>query len=177
GTLTGANYSFTFVNGALSVTAATLTVTADSKSRGYGDANPALTASYSGFKNGETLATSGVTGSPSLTTLATNTSAAGSYAISADLGTLTSANYSFTFVNGTLTVKTATLTVTADSKSRGYGDANPALTASYSGFKNGETLATSEVTGSPSLTTTATGTSAVGSYAITAAVGMLASNN
>src|SRR5207247_854434 len=154
---------------------ATLTVTADNTSRGYGDANPAFTASYSGFKNGETLATSGVTGSPSLTTTATSTSAIGSYAITAALGTFASANYTFMFGNGTLTVNKATLTVTADNTSRGYGDANPAFTASFAGFKNGETLATSGVTGSPSLTTTATSTSAIGSYAITAAVGTLAS--
>src|SRR5207245_11446911 len=57
-----------------SVNKALLTVTADNKSREYGDANPVFTASYGGFKNGETLATSGVTGSPSLTTAATATS-------------------------------------------------------------------------------------------------------
>ncbi len=35
----------------------------------------------------------------------------------------------------TLTIGKATLTVTADDKSKGYGDANPAFTISYSGFK------------------------------------------
>src|SRR5213078_2100674 len=73
--------------------------------------------------------------------------------------------------SNSLTVSKAPLTVTADNKSREYGDANPSFTASYGGFKNGETLATSGVTGSPGLTTTATPSSAVGSYAITAAVG------
>ena len=48
------------------VTQAVLTVTADDISRVYGDANPTLTASFTGFKNGETLATSGVTGAPDL---------------------------------------------------------------------------------------------------------------
>src|SRR5205814_871403 len=169
------NYSFSFANGQLTVTKASLTVTADNKSRVYGDANPSFTASYSGFKNGETLATSGVTGSPSLATTATATSSvAGSpYTITAAVGTLAAGNYSFTFVNGSLTVTPATLTVTADNKSRVYGDANPAFTASYSGFKNSETLATSGVTGSPSLATTATATSSVAGspYTITAALG------
>src|SRR5439155_4544078 len=109
GTLASTNYSFTFANGTLTVNKATLTVTADSTSRGYGDANPAFAASYSGFQNGETLATSGVTGSPSLTTTATPTSAPGTFAITAAIGTLASANYSFTFANGTLTVTKATL--------------------------------------------------------------------
>src|SRR3989442_2486476 len=156
-------------------------VTADNKSREYGDANPTFTASYAGFKNGETLATSGVTGGPSLTTTATPTSSvSGSpYTITAALGTLAAGNYTFTFVNGQLTVTKATLTVTADSKTRTYGDANPTFTASYGSFKNGETLATSGVTGSPSLTTTATPTSPVSGspYTITAALGTLAAGN
>ena len=104
------------------------------------------------------MATSGVTGAPSLTTTATAASAVGTYAITAAQGSLASSNYTFTFVNGTLTVTKATITVTADNKSRGYGDANPAFTASYSGFKNGDVLATSGITGSPSVTTTATST-------------------
>src|SRR5207247_7199564 len=112
---------------------------------------------------------SGVSGSPSLTTTATTTSAVGPYPITAAVGTLASSNYTFTFASGTLTVSKATLTVTADNASRGYGDANPALTASYTGFKNGEALATSGVTGSPSLTTPATPSSAPGTLAITAA--------
>jgi hypothetical protein len=40
-----------------------LTVTADNASRAFGAANPTFTASYSGFKNGQTFATSGVSGS------------------------------------------------------------------------------------------------------------------
>src|SRR5919201_3203055 len=136
-----------------------------------------FTASYSGFKNRETLATSGVTGAPSLTTTAVANSAVGDYTITVAQGTLASANYSFSFANGTLHVTPATLTVTANDASRIYGDANPSFSASYSGFKNGETLATSGVTGSPSLTTSAAAASPVGSYTITAAVGTLASTN
>src|SRR5439155_1744886 len=99
-------------NGQLTVTKATLTVTADNKSRAYGAANPTFSAGYSGFKNGETLATSGVTGSPSLTTTATpSSSVSGSpYAITVSLGTLAASNYSFAFVNGQLTITGATLT-------------------------------------------------------------------
>src|SRR5207244_9500245 len=104
GTLTSANYSFTFADGTLTISKATLTVTADNASRGYGDPNPTFTASYAGFKNGETLATSGVTGSPNLTTSATPTSTPGTSPVSAVIGTLASANYSFTFANGTLTI-------------------------------------------------------------------------
>src|SRR5438128_12630453 len=103
----------------MDVNQASLTVTADNTARGYRDANPAFNASYSGLKNGETLATSGVTGSPSLTTTATATSAVGSYPITAGVGTLASTNYTFTSVNGTLTVNKATLTVLPDNTARG----------------------------------------------------------
>src|SRR5437899_4185665 len=129
GSLAAGNYTFTFVNGQLTITKATLTVTADNKTREYGDATPAFTASYSGFKNSETLATSVVTGSPSLTTGATATSAvAGSpYVIVAAQGTLAAGNYQFGFVNGQLTITKAHLTVTAPSAGREYGDANPAF--------------------------------------------------
>src|SRR3989304_3864839 len=108
------------------------------------------------------MASSGVTGSPSLTTLATATSAVpGPYTITAAVGTLAANNYDFAFVDGDLTITKATITVTADDASREYGNANPTFTASYDGFKNGETLATSGVTGVLGLTTLATATSAV----------------
>ena len=39
-------------------------------------------------------------------------------------------NYSFSYINGTLTVDSAAVTCTADDKARAYGSANPALTIS-----------------------------------------------
>ena len=99
-----ANYTFTYVSGTLTVTPATLTVTANDQTKAYGAANPALTASYSGFVNGDTFATS-VTAAPSLATTATTASIVGNYAITAAPGTLAAANYTFTFVSGTLTVR------------------------------------------------------------------------
>ena len=162
-TLSATNYVFATANGQLNVTPALLTVTADHQSRAYGNANPALTASFSGFKNGETLATSGVSGSPSLSTVATPSSPVGlgPYAILAGQGTLTSGNYSFSFADGTLAVTQAGLTVTADDQTREYGDANPLLTDTITGFVNGETLATSDVKGAAVMTTSAVATSPV----------------
>ena len=92
------------VTATANITPALLTVTADDKSRTYCDPNPTFSASYAGFKNGELLSTSGVTGNPSLDCIATADSLAGSYSIVAGLGTLTAENYTFTFVDGTLTV-------------------------------------------------------------------------
>jgi len=109
------NYALaaTTISTTANITKATLTVTAVSLSRVYGAANPTLTATYAGFVNGETLATSGVTGSPSLTTTATlGSPVSGSpYAITVGLGSLSAVNYSFSFVNGTLSVTPASTTV------------------------------------------------------------------
>ncbi len=107
-TLTGTtagNYSIT---GTATTTAninpATLTVMADNQSIMLGSALPTLTATDSGFVNGETLATSDVTGAPALSTTATASSSAGDYPITVTQGTLASTNYAFAFVNGTLTI-------------------------------------------------------------------------
>ena len=93
------------MNGTLTVRQVTLTVTANDTNRIFDAANPAFTASYTGFVNGDTLAV--VSGSPSLTTSATTSSPAGGYTITNTLGTLSAANYTFSLVNGTLTVQPA----------------------------------------------------------------------
>ena len=168
-------------NGILTINQAPLTVTANNKSRAYGATNPTFDATITGFVNGETLATSDVTGTPACTTAATPASpVSGSpYVITCTIGTLASSNYSFNFVVGNLTVTQATLTVTANDKSRVYGVANPAFDATITGFVNGETLATSDVTGTPACTTAATPASPVSGspYAITCATGSLTSSN
>src|SRR5437016_5078477 len=111
----------------LTVTPASLNVTANDMTRQYGIANPALDATITGFKNGETLGTSDVTGSASCTTTANSGSLVGNYTITCTAGSLTSHNYTFTFGSGTLHVTQAVLTVTADAKSQLYGAGNPAL--------------------------------------------------
>ena len=78
-------------------------------------------------------------------------------------------------VSHSIVVNAAVLTVTANNASRVYGAANPTFTAGFSGFVNGDT--SSVLSGAPSLTTTATITSAPGSYTITAAAGTLAASN
>src|SRR5436305_15058867 len=126
------------------VTQAALTVADVNELQEYAHPIPVFTASYGGFKNGETLATSGVTGSPSLTTTATATSsvAGGPYTITAAVGTLAAGNYSFSFASGEQIGTASSRTVTADDKAREYVEANPVFTASYGGSKNGETFAT-----------------------------------
>jgi F0F1-type ATP synthase epsilon subunit len=144
----------------LTINPAVLTVTATDASRIYGDPNPTFAFTITGFVNGETSAV--VSGSPSCTSVDA-TSAVGSYPIVCSIGTLSAANYSFAFVNGTLTITPAALTVTADNASRLYGDPNPAFTGTITGIKNGDNI-------TASYSTTATAASPVGTYPITPAL-------
>jgi hypothetical protein len=177
GTLTSEHYAFAFVSGTLTVTKAPLIVTADDQSRVYGAGGLTFSSTITGFVNGQTLLTSGISGVPSYSTTTVPTSPVGTYPITPGLGALTSVNYSFTFVPGTLTITKASLTVTAQNKSRDYGAPNPTLTVTYAGFIPGQILANSGVTGSPALSTAATATTAPGAYPIESAIGTLASNN
>jgi len=78
-------------------------------------------------------------------------------------------------VTGTINVNPAVLTVTAQNATKTYGSANPSFTDVITGFVNGQNA--SVVSGTASLTTTATTSSPVGSYPITAAQGTLAASN
>jgi hypothetical protein len=113
GTLAAANYTFSFLTATLTVTKAPLTVTANNLSKAAGAPLPTLTAQYTGFFNGDTLGTA-TTGHPRITTSATASSPSGSYPIDIAQGTLASNNYSFTFVNGTLTVTATGKAATED---------------------------------------------------------------
>jgi len=135
-----ANYTISYVNGALTVNKATLTVTADNQSKTYGDANPTLTATIIGFVNGEDGSV--VSGSTGLSTTADNTSVVGTYTITSAIGTLAASNYTFSFTDGTLTVNKATLAVTADNASKVWGENDPAsFSATYTGLVNGDSAA------------------------------------
>jgi chorismate-pyruvate lyase len=145
GTLTaGTNYNLTFVPATFTITARLLTVTADSFSRVYGGTNPTLTVSYSGFATGESITNSDVVGASAfdLSTVVDATSPVGVYAITNSLGSLSSTNYNFTNVDGTLTVTPAPLTVTADAQSKGYGDSDPTFTYQITSgsLTNGDSL-------------------------------------
>jgi hypothetical protein len=105
-TLSGAdsgNYTLTQPTTTADITAVQLTVTADNKTRPYGYANPTLTATITGFVGGETSAV--LSGSAELSTSATGASTPAGYTITAAIGTLSATNYTFSFVDGTLTVR------------------------------------------------------------------------
>ena len=149
------NYDVTLVNAYLSVTKAPLTITAADKSKVYGDANPVLTGSISGIKNGDAI-------TATYSTSATVATGVGSYAVlptAVDAIPSRLGNYDVTLVNAYLSVTKAPLTITAADKSKVYGDANPVLTGSISGIKNGDAI-------TATYSTSATTTSAVGPYTI-----------
>lgn len=129
----------------------------------YGAANPAFTDTFAGLVNGDTLTST-------YTTKATAASPVASYPVTLALSGSLLPNYTPTITNGTLTVTKAPLTVVVASASRVYGAANPTLTGTITGQENGDTI-------TAAYSTTATATSAVGKYPITAALSGSALSN
>jgi hypothetical protein len=149
------NYAVTVQNGVLTVTAAPLSVSVNNASRLYGDAAPAFTGTISGLLNGDNI-TAGYQSS------ATAASVVGTYSITATLsdpgGRLS--NYAVSLGSGTLTVQPAPLQVTANNKTRMYGDPNPPLDGTLTGVRNGDVI-------TAQYATTATAQSLLGTYSIT----------
>jgi len=102
------NYDGSSASRPLTVTPAPLTITANAAAKVYGESLPAFTASGAGFVNGDSM--SSLAGTLTFTTSATATSAPGSYSVAP--GGMSSANYSITFANGTLTVTKAATAMT-----------------------------------------------------------------
>jgi hypothetical protein len=131
------NYSLTLSNGTLTVTAYALTLTANNQSRAYGATNPPLTGTLTGVQNGDNI-------TASYSTTADTTSPIGDYTILASLNDPDNklTNYSVTLSNGTLSVTSAVLTVTADAQTKVYGGTDPALTYQITtgALVNGDTL-------------------------------------
>ena len=108
------NYTITYNTATFTITQAVLTVTANDATIPDGSPLPTFTASYSGFQFSDGVGV--LSGSPSLTTTAPQNPPAGTYPINAAQGTLSAANYTFTFVGGTLTVTPVTGQITSPPK-------------------------------------------------------------
>ena len=129
-----------------SITKRTLTMTAENKSKLYKEPfDPAFTIAWNGFQNNETVAVLGGT----YTIFREVGEEAGNYDIWI-ISSLTSSNYNIVKEDGntvtdntygTFTIEKRVLTVIADSKTKVYGSADPALTYSIDGFVDGETSA------------------------------------
>jgi gliding motility-associated-like protein len=149
----------------LTVNKAVLMVTADNKSKTYGDTNPPLTITYTGFLGTDDLAVLDI--APTVTTTALQYSNVGTYPIS-PAGGLDN-NYTLSYTDGSLTIGKAALMVTADNKSKIYGEANPLLTIIYTGFLGTDDQAVLDV--APTVSTTALQNSNTGTYPISPAGG------
>ena len=124
----GSNYTITYVNGTLTVNPAALTITANNASKTYGRRrpSPAPRSPTTGLVNGDTI-----TGVTETSTGAAATATVAGHRMpscpaprwAAGLG-----NYTITYVNGTLTVNPAALTITANNASKTYGQ-----TATFAG--------------------------------------------
>ena len=136
-----------------------LTITANNSTMRYGSAVPALTAGYSPSNP------VGLT-PPVCTTTATNTSPVGTYPITC--AGAVDANFTITYVAGSMSVTPAPLTIWASNNTMIYGGVPPAITASYVGLVAGDTAATFSIPPNvaPTCTTAPvlTGTTPIGIY-------------
>jgi CSLREA domain-containing protein/uncharacterized repeat protein (TIGR01451 family) len=187
--LTGANkdnYTLTQPGAQATINPKGLSLTADNKSKVFGEAIPALTIGYSGFISGDNAANS-LTGSANIYTDAVATSPVGGYTIHLEQGGLASVNYSLSYTNGTLTVEQAdssmslsyspnpayftdsvTITAVVEAVAPGAGDPSGNVTFKDNGSLLGTAaLALNSGTGKMEATYTST-TLAEGSHAITA---------
>src|SRR5207248_4818111 len=135
GTLSaGSNYTINLGSVTFAITPRGLTVTPNAgQSKLYGASDPALTYTHGTLYNGDT--DSVFTGSLSRT----GSENVGTYAVIQ--GTLSAgSNYNILFTGATFSITPKDASVSADNKSKTYGDDNPTLTATVSGTVNGDTL-------------------------------------
>ncbi|GAC1424181.1 MAG: hypothetical protein NVSMB62_21010 [Acidobacteriaceae bacterium] len=143
----------------LTITPGSLTLTPASVNKAYGAPIPPLLGSVSGAVNGDVFLVAD-------STTATVASPIGTYPITGTLtpvGLASLSNYNVTYLKGTLTIAPAPLTVTVTDASRPYGAANPTFNSNIIGAANGDTFTVA-------YSTTATPTSPVGKYPITATI-------
>ena len=129
-------------------------ITAKSYSRIYGDQNP----TFEFTAEGATLV-----GLPEITCEATATTPVGTYPIVIKKGGVKNSND--TYVNGTLTITKAPLTIAAGTYTKKQGEAMPDFTLTYTGFKNNETK--DVLTKQPTVSCQATESSSPGEYPVT----------
>ncbi len=123
------NYIVTVESADFTVSQKAITLTADDKTKVYGDADEALTATAEGLAEGDTL---------NYTLARAAGENAGEYEITITLGD--NPNYIVTPDNGTYEITPRPVTVTADSKTKVAGTADEPLTATVTGTLEGETV-------------------------------------
>ena len=152
-----ANYNVVYRNGNLTVTPATLTITAANASKVYGDAANLSGYSIVGLLNGDTVTNVALNSAG-----AAITAGVGSYAINASNANGNGlSNYTISYGAGSLNVTPAQLVINAGNASKTYGDLISLSDYSVLGLLNGDT-----VTGVALSSAGAAATANVGSYGI-----------
>ncbi|HEY0655221.1 MAG TPA: MBG domain-containing protein [Chryseosolibacter sp.] len=123
-----ANYNGASATQTFTINKAPLTVKATSVSKTYGDPNPALTITYTGFMSPDN--SSLFSPAPVPATAVTTCEMPGTYPITITPGG-TLLNYDVVYESANLVVAPAQLVVTADNFSRAYNESNPTFTVSY----------------------------------------------
>jgi trimeric autotransporter adhesin len=145
-----------------------LTVTAEAKSRGFGQRDPAFTAILSGFVGSDTAAL--VSGAPKFSVAATESSVPGTYAITPTAGSLSATNYSFgTFTPANLTITARAATVTLGDLAQAYTGATRPVKVTTTPAGLSVTLSYAG-TGATTYAASATAPTDAGSYTVTATV-------
>jgi uncharacterized ubiquitin-like protein YukD len=114
------NYTITFVKGTFTITPRPITVQANDKTKVYGEDEPQL--DY-------TITSGNLVGEDQLSGELERVAGedVGEYDINQGTLSDTSSNYTLTFVKGTFTITPKTITVTADDKTKVYGEDEPQL--------------------------------------------------
>ena len=168
-----ASYKITPVAGKLTITPKAITITADDKTKTYGDDEPSLTAT-----------TVGLVGTDYIVTTQTRAEGnnIGTYAITTTVtpGQEIAKNYTIETKPGTLTINPRPVTVTADNKAKDFGATDPTLTATVTGLATGESaslisykLSRAEGENAGTYAISPSGEAAQGNYAVTYVDGTL----
>ncbi len=165
GTANSNTYSQASAPQPFTITPAVLTVTAASPTIMYGQQIPTLADTITGFVNHDPQSV--VSGAPTLLTTATTGSVPGNYPITISTGSLAAVNYSFLFVNGTLTIQQAsqTITLTQVPATAAY---NSHFTVAASGGASGNSVAFTSAGSCSNSGTTYTMTLGTGSCSVIA---------
>jgi hypothetical protein len=124
GSIANSNYSLTFVGSNLYITPLSVSLTAEPKTKVYGDLDPSLT--YISTPNVGSTLTNGETISYSGNLSRVPGENVGTYTI--NQGSLNNTNYNINYAAGQLTITPLSVSVTAEPKSKVYGDVDPAFT-------------------------------------------------
>jgi filamentous hemagglutinin family protein len=167
------NYAITFAPGTLTIGQRSITLTAASASKTYGDIDPVLGASVTAGSLASVTVSDSLTDVTGVLSRVSGESV-GNYAISLGSGTKAS-NYAITYVPANLSIGRRAISLRANAASKIYGTPDPVLGVSIMSGSLGSATVTDTLSDVTGVLSRATGNSA-GQYAISLGTGSKASN-